>query len=1035
LETGKLIFLQKLIENERQQGYSLMQVTYRLNHLEIMKTTMQGARLAGLYRMLGTEYQQIKSLTMDTDCPLNFYKKAAKQIQTEFINRKREDYSECCYRNDIRYEPILRAGRTEAEIQAEGRIPTRYQPEDVVLITGGSRGIGASVAEHIVSQGLKNLIIMGKEELPEQSEWETVITKQENHERTEKLKKLQSYIERGVKVRYYNPPLSDETGIRAMVEKIHQELGPITGVFHCAGLASKTPIFFEKLVSDMEAVCEPKMSGLAALHRALAEEALIFFVLFSSISSISPTLAVGQSDYAMANAYMDYYAMNQVGQGKTYLKSVQWPAWGETGMAVGKMNTPAYINSGLISHSTADGLMLLDVIKQGPYTVSVPCVTIPDKFILHQLVQTRLMVAEEKPGFKTKPALSQKPAGMARDLRSTIGLWLRDIFMTKLKLSNDQCDSNKPFDEYGVDSIILVQLITIMQERISKQLDPSLLLQYQTLDELTEYFTLHHGEAFRVADQFDTEAAAGFEAEAEDDITDDDFSEQAGMGLGLKYPEIAIVGIACRFPGSPDKEAYWNLLRRGMTAIKPVPEERWSSEGNRVDYGGWIDGIDLFDAKFFNINEKDAVAMDPQARVILEESLKAIYDAGYDQKQLAGRKIGVYIGGRSQSRMDMATILQSPNPILGAGQNYLATNISRFFNFTGPSMVVDTACSSGLTGISLAAEALQNRRIEMALAGAVNLLLNPNTFELFEARNILSKNGEFHIFEKQPNGEVLGEGAGVVILERLDDAIRDGNLIYGVIKAIAVNNDGRTIGPGSPNLNAQKQVMKEALALSGKSIEDIGYIEVNGGGSPVVDAVEIKSLVAAYGLDDQNMKPCYLGSIKPNIGHLLLTSGMAELIRCVLSVYYKQIPPFLSAREPFPYYDFGNSRIWFNRETIDWEVDAGQKRMAALNSFPDGGTNCHLIIEEFVPDVLSYQPSFLPKEAPVLVRKDLRLEEQIIKSENERIEQEWSLDYKSQQNRKLENIINGFKMEPPKPKEEKREAIMTEWGVISEFKK
>jgi acyl transferase domain-containing protein len=306
---------------------------------------------------------------------------------------------------------------------------------------------------------------------------------------------------------------------------------------------------------------------------------------------------------------------------------------------------------------------------------------------------------------------------------------------------------------------------------------------------------------------------------------------------------------------------------------------------------------------------------------------------------------------------------------------------------------------------------------------------------MFAARNILSKNGEFHIFEEQPGGEVLGEGAGVVILKRLDDAIRDGNRIYGVIKAIAVNNDGRTIGPGSPNINTQKQVIKEALALSGKIMEEIGYIEVNGGGSPVVDAVEIKSLAETYRLSDQNLGPCFLGSIKPNIGHLLLTSGMAELIRCVLSVYHKQIPPFLSAWEPFPYYDFGNSRIRFNRETIDWEVPTSRKRVAALNSFPDGGTNCHVIIEEFMPDLLSDQPLFTPKELPAMNRKALNMDNQIERTGNGLAKQEPSPNYQGQHPRTLENLLSGFKKEPSKPKEVKREVLMTKWGEIVEHKK
>jgi acyl transferase domain-containing protein len=183
-----------------------------------------------------------------------------------------------------------------------------------------------------------------------------------------------------------------------------------------------------------------------------------------------------------------------------------------------------------------------------------------------------------------------------------------------------------------------------------------------------------------------------------------------------------------------------------------------------------------------------------------------------------------------------------------------------------------------------------------------------------------------------------------------------------------MNNDGRTLGPGSPNIHAQKQVMMEALQSSGTSPEDVGYIEVNGGGSPVIDAVEIKALADVYRLSDDSIPTCFVGSVKPNIGHLLLASGLAGFIRCLLSVYHKQIPPFLSAQDPFEYYDFAASRIRFNREARAWDVAPGKRRIAAQNSYPDGGTNAHVLVEEFVPSA-SYQQRLFAKPEPVLQRK------------------------------------------------------------------
>lgn len=966
IESGKITFLQKIIEYDRNEGYRLLQATHKLHAFQLAAATIQGARTAGLYRMLGAEYKQIQAMSMDSDCSVENHTILAQQIQTEFLNMDKANPTECCYRKNERYEPYLAISQTSSAIQDKLGIPEKYDEHDVVLITGGTRGIGASIAEHVVSQGIKNLVIMGREALPEPAEWNNILDGNGKPEIEQKLKRMQSLISRGVRIRYYRTPLSDENGMKAMVQDIHLHLGHITGVFHCAGLTSRNPAFFKKSIKDFEAVCEPKMKGLVILHRALEEEPLDFFILFSSISSIVPTLSTGQSDYAMANAYMDYFAMNQVGEEKHYFKSVQWPAWRGTGMAAGGVHTAAYKAAGLTSLEINDGLALLDMVKRMPHIVSLPCMVVPGEFTPDHLLKTKIMPGMQKYGLELQRSSEQKPEAspaqqFRADLRTCTMQWLKQVFCSELKLSANQLNDEKPFDEYGVESIIMAQLVLLLQEKVSKKIDPSLILEYSTITALTDYFLANHAE--------DLQKNLGHEKKC----VKEDFRISVNQPKVISEPkkseeDIAIVGISCRLPGSPTKEAYWELLTTGVSAIEPVPPQRWSSKNNRQDYGGWIENIDLFDPQFFNINENDAAIMDPQARIILEESMHAIYDAGYEHKQLSGQKVGVYIGGRYQPNTNVDAILRAPNPVLGIGQNYLAANISRCFNFKGPSLVVDTACSSGITGMLLACDSLRERRTDMALIGAVSLLVNPYAHDLFAARNILSRNGEFHIFDKRSNGEVLGEGAGVVMIKRLCDAIKDGNHIYGIIKAIAVNNDGQTLGPGSPNINAQEQVMRDALTLSGKQLEDIGYIEVNGGGSAIVDSIEIKALSNVYNLGNKALKPCGIGSVKPNIGHLLLTAGMAGFIRCVLSVYHKKIPPFLSTSDPFSSYDFSSSRIEFNRKTIDWTVDYGKKRIAALNSFPDGGTNCHVILEEFVSDG-NYRQQYFPRKAPDMVKK------------------------------------------------------------------
>ncbi|MCX8131441.1 MAG: SDR family NAD(P)-dependent oxidoreductase [Clostridia bacterium] len=960
IESGKIGLLQKIVEHYRNENLVFLQVTHKLQHFQTSSPTMQGARLAGLYRVLGAEYKQIYSITVDSDCTLEDYEKLQKQIETEFYGSYSADSAECCYRIDKRYEPKLIKNQIENDILKDSLQKESFNSRDVILITGGSRGIGASIAEYVVSCGCRNLVIIGREKLPEKSVWKEILVDENKSVFAEKIGKMQSYIEQGVNVLYYSTPLTDEDGLRTMVDEIHQQAGAISGVYHCAGMMSRSPAFFKKELSDIESVCEPKMKGLRILHKAMENEPLAFFILFSSVSGTIPRLAVGQADYSMANAYMDFYAANQACRRNSCFKAVQWPVWGETGMASGENVTPSYTKTGMEPLSTEDGITFLSFIKKESYNVCLPCVTNGDKFRDDCL----LRIKEITEGTAHNDSGANKDVGLHKDLQYYVRQWLREQFMSELKLSDDQLDENKQFSEYGIDSIILAQLVQTLQSGVEKKLEPSLILEYGTISELVDYFTVHHGESFRKRYAVNTKVQAVKIPEQKRCL--------AEKGFGGTTDDIAVVGLSCRFPGAPAKEDYWQLLTRGLSAIKPVPEKRWQPKNNRIDYGGWLDDAELFDADFFSINEKDAEIMDPQARIILEESLKAIYDAGYRHKDLSGEKVGVYIGGRSQSNAKINAVLNAPNPILGTGQNYMATNISRFFNFRGPSLIVDTACSSGITSMVFASDALQNHRIDIAVAGAVSLLLSPYSHELFDARNILNRDGKVNIFDKNSGGEVLGEGCGVVILKRYSDAVKDGNHIYGVIKAIATNNDGRTLGPGSPNINAQKQVLQDALMCSGRNAEDIGYIEVNGGGSPVVDSVEIKALSDIYHLDDLSLSECYAGSIKPNVGHLLLASGMAGFIRCLLSVHYKQIPPFLSALEPFDYYDFTSSRIRFNRETIEWETAPGKKRIAAQSSFPDGGTNCHIIIEEFVPGG-NYMQRYYPQKCPELQKRSFPL--------------------------------------------------------------
>ena len=969
IEKGKIKFLQEIIEKDREEGYKLLQVTYRLNNFQINTTTMQGARTAGLYRMLGAEYRQIESSVMDSDAGLEKEDEMIRQVEKEFENAGRENLTESCYRKGERYEPRMTMEKAE-EWMPVPQMEEKYESNEAVVITGGTRGIGAEIAGRLVGRGIKNVVLMGREELPGEEEWKKILESGERPEIREKIKRLRGYRDKGVNVLYYHTDLTDEEGLKKMAEEIRLKAWKIKGVYHCAGLVSKDPAFIKKEMKDIEEVCEPKIKGTVLLHKALEKEPLSFYLLFSSISSVVPVLSVGQSDYAMANSYMDYYAEKEAGEGKSYMKSVQWPSWGESGMAAGAggKQSPAYNNTGIEVLTTKEGLDYIDVIRRIPDTVMMACIVMPEEFETEGLLKREIQRLNKR-GTERAKTVVKKAAVKTANLPGSIREWLKGIIKRELKLTQEQVDEDKPFDEYGVDSIVIAQLAQTLQKEIKTEVSPSIFIENRTINDLTKYFIANHEKEIEEI----LGMGQGQVTEEYPDEKESESKEEENEGVKtIEGEEIAVVGISCRLPGSPDKEGYWKLLIEGKKAIRPVPESRWQRRENRADYGGWIEDIEMFDPEIFELKDNDAAIMDPQARIILEEGLKAAYDAGYEKRDLSGKKVGVYIGGRLQYGGNVKEALQSSNPILGFGQNYLASNLSRIFNLTGPSMVVDTACSSGLAAMSMASDLLKSGRIEMAMVGSVSLIMNPLAHEMFEARNILSKNGEFHIFDRRSVGEVLGEGAGMVVLKRLKEAVRDGNKIYGVIKAIAVNNDGRTLGPGSPNLSAQKQVIGEALERSGKRIEDIGYIEVNGGGSPLIDSVEIKALSEVYQLSGKGIGRCSIGSIKPNIGHVLLTSGLAGFIRCALSLYHKQIPPFLSAEETPLYYDFKGSRIEFNREAAEWKVESGKKRATAQNSFPDGGTNCHVVMEEFTAGD-DYVQRYFSLPVPVMNKKRFEL--------------------------------------------------------------
>jgi acyl transferase domain-containing protein/acyl-CoA synthetase (AMP-forming)/AMP-acid ligase II/NADPH:quinone reductase-like Zn-dependent oxidoreductase/acyl carrier protein len=432
----------------------------------------------------------------------------------------------------------------------------------------------------------------------------------------------------------------------------------------------------------------------------------------------------------------------------------------------------------------------------------------------------------------------------------------------------------------------------------------------------------------------------------------------AGGGEARVEP-IAIVGLGCRFPGAPDPEAFWTLLREGRDAISEVPRDRWdidafydpsgTAPGKICSrWGGFLDQVDQFDPHFFRLSPREADRMDPQQRLLLEVSWEALEHAGLPADRLAGSPTGVFVGISSfdYSRLPFESYAQI-DAYTGTGNAHsiAANRISYLLDFQGPSLSVDTACSSALVAVHLACGSLRAGECSLALAGGVNLILTPELSIAFSRAQMLSSGRHCRTFDAGADGFVRGEGCGVVVLKRLSDARRDGDEILALIRGSAVNQDGHTPGITAPSLAAQKAVLRAALESGGVSPDEIGYVEAHGTATPLGDPIEVRALAAVLGEGRPPGRTCVLGSVKTNIGHLEAAAGISGLIKAALLLRHGEIPAHLHLRHANPALSLESTPFQIATERRSWP--RGERpRLAGVSSFGFGGTNAHVVLEE-----------------------------------------------------------------------------------------
>jgi acyl transferase domain-containing protein len=428
---------------------------------------------------------------------------------------------------------------------------------------------------------------------------------------------------------------------------------------------------------------------------------------------------------------------------------------------------------------------------------------------------------------------------------------------------------------------------------------------------------------------------------------------------------IAFIGMAGRFPGAKNVDEFWQNLKDGLESIATFSDEELAASGidrallNEPSYvkaGAILEDIDLFDASFFKLTAKEAAAMSPQHRLFLECAAEALEIAGYNTEAHNGR-IAVYAGAGENtyflrnlaSNHDLLKYLDSLQIAVGNNPEFMPTQVSYKLNLTGPSVSINTACSTSLVAVQMACQSLLNYQCDLALAGGVSIRVPQKEGYLSQGGGMTSPDGHCRAFDARARGTLFGSGLGIVVLKRLSEAIADGDCIHALIRGAAINNDGANkAGYTAPSVECQAAVIAEAIALAGIEPETITYIEAHGTGTALGDPIEIAALTQAFRLGTQKKNFCALGSVKTNVGHLNTAAGIAGLIKTVLALKHKMLPPSLHFEQPNPEINFANSPFYVNSILTEWKA-IGTPRRAGVSSFGIGGTNAHAVLEEAPP--------------------------------------------------------------------------------------
>ncbi|WP_420877666.1 SDR family NAD(P)-dependent oxidoreductase, partial [Streptomyces mobaraensis] len=814
-----------------------------------------------------------------------------------------------------------------------------WDPQDGVLITGGTGGLGSLLAEHLITRHHVTNITLASRQGPD------------HPGATELVDRL---TELGGNIDLVACDVSDATQVTELLTGIRH----LKAIIHTAG-ALNDAILTNQTPHHLHTTLTPKADAAWHLHHTTQHLnlPLTHFILYSSAAATLD--GAGQANYAAANAFLDALAHHR----HTHHLPAQSLAWGlwdtEHGMA-GQLSTADVqrMNNGpLLSLTTEQNLALFDAALTTPRPALLPVRLNPHHTPAPPLLHTLHPPTPTRPTAHTATtaAVSTHPEAVARlGKLDTVEREraLLDLVRTHVAevLHHDGAsaiDGRRAFTEIGFDSLSAVELRNRLNKATALRLPATLVFDYPTPATLAEHLGERLFAAGPAADAPAPAAASG-----------------TASGAAADEP-IAIVGMSCRFPGGvTTPEELWELLAEGRDGVSLFPEDRGWNVDDIYDpepgapgktysrEGGFLYDAAEFDAEFFGISPREALGTDPQQRLLLEASWEALERAGINPHTLRGTTTGVFTGIMYHdyaSRLTHTPLPEGVDTYLGNGSlgSVASGRISYTLGLEGPAVSIDTACSSSLVALHLAIQALRNGECALALAGGATVMSTPDTFIDFSRQRGLAKDGRIRSFADSADGTGWGEGVGMLLVERLSDARRNGHKVLAVVRGSAVNQDGASNGLTAPNGPSQQRVIRQALAEAGLRPSDVDAVEAHGTGTTLGDPIEAQALLATYGQHRPADQPLWLGSIKSNLGHTQAAAGVAGIIKMVMAMRHGVLPKTLHVDAPSSKVDWTAGAVELLTEARAWESEG--PRRAGVSSFGISGTNAHVIVEEAPP--------------------------------------------------------------------------------------